>query len=113
MAKLPTDHQNLPPERLHPAKNPLRSFYNTRPAWPSCRLTPVKVWITGGAGLIGSRLAALLHERSEVRILDNLRGANPRSLSGLNLDMVEASVSIRLRCALRSREWMSFSISPR
>ena len=52
----------------------------------------MKVLITGGAGFIGSHLAALLHERSEVRILDNLRGGNRRSLKGLNLDVIEASV---------------------
>ena len=51
----------------------------------------MKVLITGGAGFIGSHLAALLHERSEVRILDNLRGAN-RSLNSGNLDVIEASV---------------------
>ena len=52
----------------------------------------MKVLITGGAGFIGSHLAALLHERSEVRILDNLRGANRRSLNSGNLDVIEASV---------------------
>ena len=53
----------------------------------------MKVLITGGAGFIGSHLAAaLLDGRAEVRILDNLRGRNRWSLKGLNLDMIEASV---------------------
>ncbi|MET0254067.1 MAG: NAD-dependent epimerase/dehydratase family protein [Terrimicrobiaceae bacterium] len=52
----------------------------------------MKVLITGGAGFIGSHLAAFLHGRSEVRILDNLRGGSRRSLEGPNPDMIEASV---------------------
>jgi UDP-glucose 4-epimerase len=55
-------------------------------------LISMKVLITGGAGFIGSHLAAFLHGRSEVRVLDNLRGGNRRSLKGLNLDVIEASV---------------------
>jgi UDP-glucose 4-epimerase len=52
----------------------------------------MKVLITGGAGFIGSHLAALLHGRAEVCILDNLRGGNRCNLKDLDVDMIEASV---------------------
>ena len=52
----------------------------------------MKTLITGGAGFIGSHLAAFLHGRSEVRILDSLRSGNRCSLRGLDLDVIEASV---------------------
>ena len=52
----------------------------------------MKMLITGGAGFIGSHLAAFWQPHAEVRILDNLRGGNRRSLRGLDLEMIEASV---------------------
>ena len=52
----------------------------------------MKMLITGGAGFIGSHLAAFWQPHAEVRILDNLRGGNRLSLRGLDLEMIEASV---------------------
>jgi UDP-glucose 4-epimerase len=52
----------------------------------------MKVLITGGAGFIGRHLATRLQGRTEVRVLDNLRGGNRCILKGFNVDMIEASV---------------------
>ena len=52
----------------------------------------MRVLITGGAGFIGSHLAQALRQDAAVRILDNLRTGNRRSLVGCNVDFVKASV---------------------
>ncbi len=52
----------------------------------------MRVLITGGAGFIGSHLAAALHQRADVRILDNLRTGDRRRLGSGKVDFVQASV---------------------
>jgi UDP-glucose 4-epimerase len=52
----------------------------------------MRVLITGGAGFIGSHLAEYLRERADVRILDNLRTGDRRTLGQRDIDFVEASV---------------------
>ncbi len=66
----------------------------------------MKMLITGGAGFIGSHLAAFWQPHAEVRILDNLRGGNRLSLRGLDLEMIEASVldTDALRAAVSGTE---------
>jgi len=50
------------------------------------------VLITGGAGFIGSHLAARLQGRARVRILDNLRTGRRENLARLDVDFIEGSV---------------------
>jgi UDP-glucose 4-epimerase len=52
----------------------------------------MKVLITGGAGFIGSHLVASLRGQAEVRVLDNLRGADRGGLKRQSPDLIEASV---------------------
>ena len=62
----------------------------------------MKVLITGGAGFIGSHLASFLRAQAEVRVLDNLRGADRGRLKRQSLDFIEASVldTAALRAAM-------------
>jgi nucleoside-diphosphate-sugar epimerase len=62
----------------------------------------MRVLITGGAGFIGSHLAAFLRGQAEVRVLDSLRGGNRARLERLSLDLIEASVldTAALRAAM-------------
>ena len=62
----------------------------------------MKVLITGGAGFIGSHLASFLRTQAEVRVLDNLRGADRGRLKRQSLDLIEASVldTAALRAAM-------------
>ncbi len=50
------------------------------------------ILITGGAGFIGSHLAARLQDQAEVRILDNLRTGFARNLDGLNVRFTQGCV---------------------
>ena len=52
----------------------------------------MKVLITGGAGFIGSHLAAELQSRAGVRILDNFRTGHRRNLEGLTADIAEGDI---------------------
>jgi len=52
----------------------------------------VKALITGGAGFIGSHLAAQLQGRAAVRVLDNLRTGRRRNLNGLEVEFIEGSI---------------------
>jgi len=52
----------------------------------------MRVLITGGAGFIGSHLAAHFCRRSEVRVLDNLRTGFRRNLDGLRAEFLEGSI---------------------
>lgn len=54
-------------------------------------MTPT-VLITGGAGFIGSHLAARLQGRARVRILDNFRTGRRENLAGLDVESVEGSI---------------------
>jgi UDP-glucose 4-epimerase len=62
----------------------------------------MRVLITGGAGFIGSHLAASLYKRADVRIFDNLRTGDRRKLGQCKVDLVQASVLDRgaLRTAM-------------
>lgn len=54
------------------------------------------VLVTGGAGFIGSALAGRLVARGDrVRIIDDLSAGSPRYLDGVDVDLVEASLSDR------------------
>lgn len=48
--------------------------------------------ITGGAGFIGSHIAALLHGRTELRALDNFRSGQAENLEGLGVELFEGSI---------------------
>ncbi len=50
------------------------------------------VLITGGAGFIGSHLAAALQRRVQVRVLDNLRTGYRANLAGLEIEFIEGSI---------------------
>jgi UDP-glucose 4-epimerase len=54
----------------------------------------MRVLVTGGAGFIGSNLCAELVERGvAVRALDNLSTGLPANLDGLDLELVEGSIT--------------------
>lgn len=59
----------------------------------------MKVLITGGAGFIGSHLAAALQGRATVRVLDNLRSGHRRNLAGLPVEWMEGSILDRAAVA--------------
>lgn len=59
----------------------------------------MKVLITGGAGFIGSHLAAALQGRATVRVLDNLRSGHRRNLAGLSVEWMEGSILDRAAVA--------------
>jgi len=52
----------------------------------------MKVLITGGAGFIGSHLAAHFQRRAEVRVLDNLRTGHAHNLAGLDVEFLHGSI---------------------
>jgi UDP-glucose 4-epimerase len=52
----------------------------------------MKVLITGGAGFIGSHLAAQLCGRAEVRVLDNFRTGRRENLAGSGASLIEGSI---------------------
>lgn len=57
----------------------------------------MRILITGGAGFIGSHIAEALHQRAEVRVLDNLRTGRRDNLNGLNVHFIEGSILDRDR----------------
>lgn len=56
----------------------------------------MKVLITGGAGFIGSHLAAALAGKAEVRVLDDFTTGSHRNLAGVNVRVLEGSVLDRV-----------------
>lgn len=52
----------------------------------------MKILITGGAGFIGSHLAASFRGRASVRVLDNFRTGHARNLAGLDVELIEGSI---------------------
>jgi len=59
----------------------------------------MRILITGGAGFIGSHIAAYYHDKAEVRVLDNLRSGYPRNLAGLNVEFIRGDVRDRVKVA--------------
>lgn len=55
----------------------------------------MSVLITGGAGFIGSHLAAAFQGRKKVRVLDNLRTGYRHNLAGLDVEFIEGSITDR------------------
>ena len=51
-----------------------------------------KVLITGGAGFIGSHIAALASQYADVRILDNFRSGFRENLNGIPHELIEGSI---------------------
>lgn len=68
----------------------------------------MKVLITGGAGFIGSHLAARLQDQAEVRVLDDLRTGRRANLEGIRAELIEGSILDRaaVRAAVRGVEWI-------
>jgi UDP-glucose 4-epimerase len=55
----------------------------------------MKVLITGGAGFIGSHLAAHFQRTADVRVLDDLSTGKAKNLAGLNVEFCQASITDR------------------
>jgi nucleoside-diphosphate-sugar epimerase len=56
------------------------------------RQKKMKILVTGGAGFIGSHIVEQLHQRAEVRVLDNLRSGHRRNLAGLRCEFIAGSI---------------------
>lgn len=59
---------------------------------PSAQPNQMNVLVTGGAGFIGSHLVEQLHERADVRVLDNLASGFRHNLNGLRCEFIEGSI---------------------
>jgi UDP-glucose 4-epimerase len=55
----------------------------------------MNVLITGGAGFIGSHLAARLQGEHAVRVLDDLSTGRRENLAGLRVELIEGSITDR------------------
>lgn len=53
----------------------------------------MRILVTGGAGFIGSHIAAYYASRAEVRVLDNLRTGRLENLKGIDCEFIEGSVT--------------------
>ncbi|MBV8279751.1 MAG: NAD-dependent epimerase/dehydratase family protein [Verrucomicrobia bacterium] len=56
----------------------------------------MRILITGGAGFIGSHLAAHFHRHAAVRVLDDLRTGHRDNLAGLDIEFVHGSILDRV-----------------
>ena len=52
----------------------------------------MKILVTGGAGFIGSHIVEYFQHQADVRVLDNLRSGFKTNLSGLQYELIEASI---------------------
>jgi UDP-glucose 4-epimerase len=68
----------------------------------------MKILVTGGAGFIGSHIVQQLHERAEVRVLDNFASGFRHNLNGLRCDLIEGSIldRDRLRRAMEGVDYV-------
>jgi UDP-glucose 4-epimerase len=55
----------------------------------------MRILVTGGAGFIGSHIAAHYASKATVRVLDNLRSGYRANLNGLDIEFMEGSVTDR------------------
>ena len=55
----------------------------------------MNVLITGGSGFIGSHLAEYFQGKAHVRVLDNFRSGHRRNLAGLDVEVIEGSITNR------------------
>src|SRR5690606_41355710 len=66
----------------------------------------MRVLVTGGAGYIGSHVAALLHERGDrVRVVDNLSKGHPLAVRGLELIQADLRRPEEVEAALAGGPW--------
>jgi len=63
----------------------------------------MSILITGGAGFIGSHLAAHFVSSEPVRVLDNLSSGYRRNLAGLDVEFIEGSITDRRAVAFAMR----------
>jgi UDP-glucose 4-epimerase len=68
----------------------------------------MSILITGGAGFIGSHLAEHFHRERPVRVLDNFHTGHRRNLAGLDVELIEASITDRaaVRSAMQGVEYV-------
>ena len=52
----------------------------------------MKILVTGGAGFIGSHIVGHFQDKTEVRVLDNLRSGYQRNLAGFRHEFIAASI---------------------
>lgn len=66
----------------------------------------MRVLVTGGAGYIGSHIAALLRERGDtVRVVDNLSKGHARAVSGMDLVRADLRRPEEVEAALAGGPW--------
>lgn len=68
--------------------------FNTAPIQPKVeRSQGMRFLITGGAGFIGSHLAAACQPLGSVRVLDDLSSGTASALSGLEVELIQDSIT--------------------
>ncbi|HDS84924.1 MAG TPA: NAD-dependent epimerase/dehydratase family protein [Phycisphaerales bacterium] len=68
----------------------------------------MRVLVTGGAGFIGSHIAAYYADKAQVRVLDNLRTGRRENLDGIDCEFIEGSVASRrdVKTAMRDVDYV-------